>query len=491
MRDTAHKSGLAAAFVAGAAVLVLIALKPKDADPVWMTGPVWMAAAPVAVIVLYALVMRLLRRGAGRGIDVEAVGDNCYYLGFVFTLVSLAVTLYRLFPAEAAQTAPDAEALVPVREVISGFGVALSSTIAGIVLRVLHIRMGVDTGSLSHEARDDLAAAVSRFRDNLGESNRLMRDFAAATAQLLSELRADMLKAVREANIEYGEALTERVKTHIDAIADAVEPAAGKAAAALSSGVAEVAAAAHKELAAHMAELGRKESEAIRSTAASVVRIAADLAGLQNSIAELTARLNAIGHDVSGRLDPAASAFETGVNRATGALGRSEAAFSALSASLDSARAGLSEQLAPSARNFAQGLEGTAGALANADAAFAGLAGRLATAGDGLAERVDPAARAFGSGVAKAIEALDRSDAAFALLASRLGAAGAELSSLDPAVGAFRQGATDATKALAEASAALNGAAEKLALTARDFERQMSSGPHRRLLVWLLGWRRR
>lgn len=484
MGDTVHKAGLAATFVAGAAVL--IALKLEDVDPVWM------AAAPVAIIVLYALAMQSLRRGVGRSVDVEAVGDNCYYLGFVFTLVSLAVTLYRLFPAEGAQTAPDAEALTvpPVSEVISGFGVALSSTIAGIVLRVLHIRMGVDAESLSHEARNDLAVAVSRFRGNLGESNRLMSDFAAETAQLLSELRADMLRAARQANIEYGEALTERVKTHIDAIADAVEPAAGKAAAAISSGVAEVTAAAHKKLAAHVAELGRKQSEAIVSTADSVTRIAADLARLQNGIAELTARLNAIGQDVSGRLDPAAGAFETGVNRATGALGRSEAALSALSASLESARAGLSEQLAPTARNFAEGLQGTAEALGNVDAALAGLARRLASTGAGVAGRVDPAAQAFGAGVARALKALGDSDAAFAQLAGRLGAAGSGLSSLDPAVGAFRKGTTDATRALVEAGAALNGAAEKLALAARDFERHMSSGPLRRLLIWLLGWRR-
>ena len=126
-------------------------------------------------------------------IEAEIIGDNCYYLGFVFTLTSLAITLYLL-----VQTRGQTEA---IRDVISGFGVALASTIFGIILRVLHIRMTPDMASLDRETRVELHAAVRNFRTNLSASLVELKHFSIEAAQMLSEQR-DAIRMASEETIE-------------------------------------------------------------------------------------------------------------------------------------------------------------------------------------------------------------------------------------------------------------------------------------------------
>ena len=59
-------------------------------------------------------------------------GDNVYYLGLSFTLVSLMFTLVELFAGEG-----DRRADVETQIIIENFGIALLSTIAGIICRIL------------------------------------------------------------------------------------------------------------------------------------------------------------------------------------------------------------------------------------------------------------------------------------------------------------------------------------------------------------------
>ena len=61
----------------------------------------------------------------------EEEGDNIYYLGLLFTLISLMFTLVELFKDGAAHSNDD------IRTLLQNFGIALTSTVAGIVGRVM------------------------------------------------------------------------------------------------------------------------------------------------------------------------------------------------------------------------------------------------------------------------------------------------------------------------------------------------------------------
>ena len=64
-------------------------------------------------------------------VDLEKAGDGCYYLGLIFTLFSLIVVLIGF-----GEDAVGATADLRTGDVISKFGVALSSTLAGVIFRV-------------------------------------------------------------------------------------------------------------------------------------------------------------------------------------------------------------------------------------------------------------------------------------------------------------------------------------------------------------------
>ena len=57
----------------------------------------------------------------------DNIGDNCYYLGFLFTLISLAIGLYSFDPNEFQS----------ILKITNNFALAIISTLIGLFLRVL------------------------------------------------------------------------------------------------------------------------------------------------------------------------------------------------------------------------------------------------------------------------------------------------------------------------------------------------------------------
>ena len=125
-----------------------------------------LAAAGAALIVLFYAVTVAQQPAVGRGTDVV---DSIYYLGFLFTLVSLSIGLLQAGTGGAAAVAGD-------------FGIAIMSTIAGMLGRIcLTIRRdgsaeGMDdqVRASLHEAGEKLQAEIryavadfGEFRDGL------------------------------------------------------------------------------------------------------------------------------------------------------------------------------------------------------------------------------------------------------------------------------------------------------------------------------------
>lgn len=88
----------------------------------------WFAAMVAASVVLALMIYYLLNDEDAP----EEEGDNVYYLGLLFTLISLMFTLVELFGADT-DAARNAER---VRVLLENFGIALTSTVVGIAGRV-------------------------------------------------------------------------------------------------------------------------------------------------------------------------------------------------------------------------------------------------------------------------------------------------------------------------------------------------------------------
>ena len=92
-------------------------------------SPFFLTSIPVLIMIGYAISLgaaRLLR------LRDDQSGDNLYYMGFLFTLTSLAMSLYQFSTAGSSE------------QIVQNFGIAIASTIAGITLRIFFNQMRRD-----------------------------------------------------------------------------------------------------------------------------------------------------------------------------------------------------------------------------------------------------------------------------------------------------------------------------------------------------------
>jgi hypothetical protein len=147
--DAGYSTG-ASAFVftmfvaAGAAYIVLAKLAG--------IGQFHVTFVPILVMVAYALLIWFARNLRLRD---DQAGDNLYYMGFLFTLTSLGVSLYQFNASRAAE------------EIVQNFGIAIGSTITGIALRVIFNQMRHDPIEVERMMRLELAEAARRVRREL------------------------------------------------------------------------------------------------------------------------------------------------------------------------------------------------------------------------------------------------------------------------------------------------------------------------------------
>src|ERR1700730_3353761 len=114
-------------------------------------GALAATAVPVLVMIGYAVLLgaRLFR------LRDDQSGDNLYYMGFLFTLTSLAVSLYQFSAAGSAE------------QIVQNFGIAIASTIAGITLRIMFNQMRRDPVETEATSRLELADASRKVRREL------------------------------------------------------------------------------------------------------------------------------------------------------------------------------------------------------------------------------------------------------------------------------------------------------------------------------------
>ena len=120
-------------------------------------------SVPCALMLVYASLLWDFGEQRPRS---DAAGDNLYYLGFLYTLTSLAHSLYR-FSADEADT----------EVIVTNFGIAIFTTILGMALRVLVGRPTVDDPSaLDESIRLDLAETARKLRRELSYTVETFRE---------------------------------------------------------------------------------------------------------------------------------------------------------------------------------------------------------------------------------------------------------------------------------------------------------------------------
>jgi hypothetical protein len=179
-----------AAVFGGAAILILKAVHAH---------PLILAALPAVILLVYTL---YIINSARFSASTDRAGDNVYYLGLLFTLVSLAYALWQLRPR------PYDEAEDLTFELISNFGIALSSTIFGLFFRIFIQQFRNDPVDVEHTARVELGDAVRHLRNELYMMTSDVNSYRRAVSQSLNETADEVAKLIKKASGESAKAVT-------------------------------------------------------------------------------------------------------------------------------------------------------------------------------------------------------------------------------------------------------------------------------------------
>ncbi|PZQ12338.1 MAG: hypothetical protein DI565_16025 [Ancylobacter novellus] len=284
------------AVATGAGCIYILTAKLNEISAFWVTF------GPVLIMMAYAGLIGMAR--ALRLRDDQS-GDNLYYMGFLFTLTSLGVSLFQFNANGAAE------------QIVQNFGVAIASTIAGIALRVFFNQMRRDPLEVEAAARSELADAARRVRRDLDGLVLEISHFRRSAQQTV----LDGFEETRQKVDEVAESIMSGLK---DVAARSAEPLeevtrqSGSALDALSSSMVE----RLKDSASHLSAETDRLTKGASAVAESLDQISAKLSSMQTPdqvievklapmIQGLTKAVNAFGKNTESQSLAMTQAIET------------------------------------------------------------------------------------------------------------------------------------------------------------------------------------
>jgi len=128
--------------------------------------------APVLIMVFYTYTIYNDQEGA---LSIEQKADSVYYMGFIFTLVAMTVSLVALANSNN----------LDFNSVVVNFGLALLTTILGVVVRIIWLQL--DSQSLSD--------AESLMKERIIKQTRLLGEESDSIVTKMTALSSEMEKA--------------------------------------------------------------------------------------------------------------------------------------------------------------------------------------------------------------------------------------------------------------------------------------------------------
>jgi hypothetical protein len=224
-------------------------------------GAFAVTAVPVLVMIGYATLLgaRLFR------LRDDQSGDNLYYMGFLFTLTSLAVSLYQFSAAGSAE------------QIVQNFGIAIASTIAGITLRIMFNQMRRDPVETEAASRLELAEASRRVKRELESTILEFGYFRRMTQQSITDAMDEMRESIGKAHQQFAGEL-EKVATNAAAPFEESSKASGATLSNLNQRTVEV-----LDVSRHLVQEGEELARNTTSIVKSIDALFARLTGHQTS----------------------------------------------------------------------------------------------------------------------------------------------------------------------------------------------------------------
>lgn len=117
----------------------------------------------------------------------DRAADNCYYMGLLFTFIALSYSLYAVIELEKKSEI-----------VIADLGIALSSTICGLLWRVLLSQLREDPVEVEDAVRLELGDSARKVRSQLNDIVLEFQIFSNGLKQIFSETGENMARDLTE-----------------------------------------------------------------------------------------------------------------------------------------------------------------------------------------------------------------------------------------------------------------------------------------------------
>ena len=217
----AHTAILWAVLICSTVIVVVLRLTPGDGVSALDILAVIFAVGAVAGYAIFAWVKR-----ADLPVTADQAGDNAYYIGLVLTFASLGAALFKLvyvidFESPGVVAAGQAKRIA---HLIPDFGVALASTVAGIIARLALQQQRQSPAEASEQVRRDLDVAARDFARKLRVAT---GEISAATTTVRLGISKQLEDAV-QSQVEEFERAQEKVRTAADTMAGQVGELAGR-----------------------------------------------------------------------------------------------------------------------------------------------------------------------------------------------------------------------------------------------------------------------
>ena len=186
---------------------LIIGVKTLTSTPSWV-----ITMMAVLAIVCYGVFAGL--RQANR-MRIDRIGDNCYYLGLTYTLASLISALFGLAGEDVGQ------------RLLEDFGIALGSTAAGVIMRMVLMQFRDEIDDIETDARLSLTQEAREFESQLRRARQDLDDYKYTVMQSVTsthEELAEMLKVqarnLKDKNLGTANSLDDRMAA-MDSFLDA------------------------------------------------------------------------------------------------------------------------------------------------------------------------------------------------------------------------------------------------------------------------------
>lgn len=311
-KDLVKENGpLLASGLIGAIVILLF---PSGARG--LAGVVQLAL-PIVVMVVFGLLE--WRKNS----PPEAVGDRFYYLGFVFTLLALTRAMA---PSLFGYAEPE------LMSIVRAFGVALSTTVVGLLGKVALLSAGdsyfADAGDLEDAASREAAEALRELRSQIRNTIESVETFGRDAREHWSSVREAELRGIETLLAAHKKALSDQS----EGIRAQAQEALGNILVRHERSLADLETAT-QDAARRIAEAGGRSVDAVGEVAQSARRaIEADFRTSAEELSETVGTAKRV-------IDDAAASFEAAGRRLANSA-------KVASSSLELASSGLKERMA-------------------------------------------------------------------------------------------------------------------------------------------------